>query len=311
MPRKKSVDENQIEMVVVEKPGDAGPAELVIVPKVPEQAVKTKDNVSNFITQNMLDAGEQLIELEKKGRIKQQIRTKVSFSYEGIDILAKKEFNLFDQEVHDAVVSLYLAENKFISPAMVYRAMTGKTNSESITATKLKKVEDSIDKCMFSKLSIDASEGAALYGYDQAIYSGPLLSAEKVSVSMGGNRIIAYRVNVEPLLYRYAKACKQISAVDIKLLDTPIRKEDDTIVLQGYLLRRIESIKSDKKIDRNILFDDIYEVLGVDKSQRVKVQRIREYIKEILEYWVEKDYIGRFEFVMQGRTFYGITIFVF
>ena len=311
MPRKKTVDENQIEMIVVEKPDGNEPAELVILPKVPEQAVKTKDNVSNFITQNMLDAGEQLIELEKKGRIKQQIRTKVSFSYEGIDILAKKEFTLFDQEVHDAVVSLYLAENKFISPAMVYRAMTGKTNSEFIHSSKLKRIEESIDKCMFSKLSIDASEGAALYGYDQAIYSGALLSAEKVSVTMGGNRIIAYKLNVEPLLYRYAKACKQISAVDIKLLDTPIQKSDDTIVLQGYLLRRIESIKSDRKMDRKILFEDIYEVLGVEKEQRVQVKRIRKYVQEILAFWIEKNYISRYEIIMNGRSFYGITIYVF
>ena len=92
MARRNMIDENQIEMVVVERPNEKGPAELVISPKLPEKAVKTKDNVSSFITQNLLDAGEQLLEMEKGGRVKKQIRTKVTFSYEGIDILTKKEF---------------------------------------------------------------------------------------------------------------------------------------------------------------------------------------------------------------------------
>lgn len=312
MPRKKNnIDESQIEMMIVEKPEGKGPAELVISPKVPEQAVKTKDNVSNFIAQNMLDAGEQLLELESKGRIRKQIRTKVSFSYEGIDIQAKKDFTLFDQEVHDAIVTLYLAENKFISPAMVYRAMTGKKNSESVHASKLKKIEESIDKCMFSKLSIDASEAAALYGYDEAVYSGALLAAEKVSVVMGGHRIIAYKVMAEPLLYRYAKSCKQITAVDIKLLDTPVTKTDDTIVLQGYLLRRIEMMKTDKRNDRIILYDNIYEIVNISKNQKVQAKRTREYVKDILTYWVEEGYIRKYEIIMKRNSFYGITIFIY
>ena len=120
MARRNMIDENQIEMVVVERPNEKGPAELVISPKLPEKAVKTKDNVSSFITQNLLDAGEQLLEMEKGGRVKKQIRTKVTFSYEGIDILTKKEFTLFDQEVHDAVVTLFKAGNHFITSAMVY-----------------------------------------------------------------------------------------------------------------------------------------------------------------------------------------------
>lgn len=309
MPRKRKIDENQIEMVVMEKMS-GGPAELVIAPKVPSQAVKTKDSVSNFITQNMLDAGVQLLEFEKKGRIKQQIRTKVSFSYEGIDIQTRKEFNLFDQEVHDAVVTLYLAHNQIVSPSMVYRAMTGKTSSEYISNQKLKEIEDSIDKCMFSKLSIDASEEASIYGYEQAIYSGSLLSAEKVLVQMGGNKVIAYKIIAEPLLYRYAKAGKQITSIDIKLLDTPVAKTNDNIVLQGYLLRKIELMKSDRKNDRMIYFADIYEVLDIKEDQRTQAKRIRNYTEEILGFWKEMNYICNYTFVKKGNKFVGITFYI-
>lgn len=310
MAKRKTVDENQIEMVVVEKPNQKGPAELVISPRVPEKAVKTKDNVSSFITQNVLNAGEQFLEMEKGGRVKKQIRTKVTFSYEGIDILTKKEFNLFDQEVHDAVVSLFKAGNKYITSSMVYRAMTGKTKSEYIHPDKLKEIEESIDKCMFSKLVIDASEEAAYFGYEEAKYDGALLSAEKMTIKMGGNRVAAYQILVEPLLYRYAKAGKQISTIDIKLLDTPVSKTNDNIVLQGYLLRKIEAMKSDRTAERTILYEDIYKILGIDESQKVKNQRVRKYMDTMLEYWKGEKYITDFIVNKKGKSYYSVTIYI-
>ena len=312
MARRNMIDENQIEMVVVERPNEKGPAELVISPKLPEKAVKTKDNVSSFITQNLLDAGEQLLEMEKGGRVKKQIRTKVTFSYEGIDILTKKEFTLFDQEVHDAVVTLFKAGNHFITSAMVYRAMTGKTNSEYIHPDKLKEIEESIDKCMFSKLVIDATEEAAYYGFEEAKYDGSLLSAEKMTIKMGGRRVAAYKILVEPLLYRYAKAGKQISAIDIKLLDTPVSKTNDIIVLQGFLLRKIEAMKSDRTADRIILYDDIYKIFGINEPQKVKnqLQRIRKYMDTMLEYWKGEKYITDFIVNKKGKSYYSVAIYI-
>lgn len=310
MPKKKEViDENQIEMLVVEDIEGKGTAELIIAPRVPAQAIKTKDPVSSFIVQNILDSGEQLLELEKKGRIRKQIRTRVTFSYEGVEVFAKKGFDLFDQEVHDAVVSLYLAENQFITPAMVYRAMTGKTNSEYIQDSKLKEIEESIDKCMYSKLNIDASEEAVAYGYEQAVYSGSLLAAEKVYIRLGGHRVVAYKLLTEPLLYRYAKTCKQVTTLDIKLLDTPVVKTNDTIILQGFLLRKIEAMKSDRYCQRTIQYDDIYKTLNLSIENRVRLVRVRDYVKQILDFWVEKEYISHYEIIMKGRSFKEITIY--
>ena len=250
--------------------------------------------------------------MEKGGRVKKQIRTKVTFSYEGIDILTKKEFTLFDQEVHDAVVTLFKAGNHFITSAMVYRAMTGKTNSEYIHPDKLKEIEESIDKCMFSKLVIDATEEAAYYGFEEAKYDGSLLSAEKMTIKMGGRRVAAYKILVEPLLYRYAKAGKQISAIDIKLLDTPVSKTNDIIVLQGFLLRKIEAMKSDRTADRIILYDDIYKILGINEPQKVKnqLQRIRKYMDTMLEYWKGEKYITDFIVNKKGKSYYSVTIYI-
>ena len=165
--------------------------------------------------------------------------------------------------------------------------MTGKTNSEYIHPDKLKEIEESIDKCMFSKLVIDATEEAAYYGFEEAKYDGSLLSAEKMTIKMGGRRVAAYKILVEPLLYRYAKAGKQISAIDIKLLDTPVSKTNDIIVLQGFLLRKIEAMKSDRTADRiiHMMIFIKFSVLMNRKSEKStpKNKKIYGYHAGILE----------------------------
>ena len=190
--------------------------------------------------------------------------------------------------------------------------MTGKTNSEYIHPDKLKEIEESIDKCMFSKLVIDATEEAAYYGFEEAKYDGSLLSAEKMTIKMGGRRVAAYKILVEPLLYRYAKAGKQISAIDIKLLDTPVSKTNDIIVLQGFLLRKIEAMKSDRTADRIILYDDIYKIFGINEPQKVKnqLQRIRKYMDTMLEYWKGEKYITDFIVNKKGKSYYSLTIYI-
>lgn len=129
---------------------------------------------------------------------------------------------------------------------------------------------------------------------------------------MGGRRVAAYKILVEPLLYRYAKAGKQISAIDIKLLDTPVSKTNDIIVLQGFLLRKIEAMKSDRTADRIILYDDIYKILGINEPQKVKnqLQRIRKYMDTMLEYWKGEKYITDFIVNKKGKSYYSVTIYI-
>ena len=120
------------------------------------------------------------------------------------------------------------------------------------------------------------------------------------------------KILVEPLLYRYAKAGKQISAIDIKLLDTPVSKTNDIIVLQGFLLRKIEAMKSDRTADRIILYDDIYKIFGINEPQKVKnqLQRIRKYMDTMLEYWKGEKYITDFIVNKKGKSCYSVTIYI-
>ena len=305
--RKKKVDQNQISFFEMES---FQPPEVVITSKVPDSFVQTQDNVSNALTTDLMDESERILELEKKkGRKKSSYITKITITYEGVDIQNRNGFSAFDQEVHDSVVSLYLAGNEYITPAMVYRAMTGKTESEYVHDDRVQEIERSIDKCRFSQLKIDAGEEAKAFGYDQATYSGNMLNADKVEIKTGGHRVTGYKLLAEPLLYRYTKASNQISVVDIKLLATPITKTIDIIVLQGFLLRKIEAMKNANS-ERILYFSDIYEHLEAENATRQKKEKIRKFCKEILEFWIQKNYIKQYCFNNKGRVIHSITVFI-
>lgn len=276
---------------------------------VPKQVIKTKDKVSDLLTRDFFaEGGEQFLRMESRQSAK-PITTRVTFSYEGVDILSNKGFTAFDREVHDAIVSLFIAGNKFITPSMVFRTMAGKTNSEYINPEKIEEIRRSIEKCLFSKLTIDASQELTAYKDLQATYSGALIAAESMTVTMNGQRVTAYRLLTTPILYRYAAGKNQIAQVPIELLNTPLNKTNDVIVLQGYLIRRIEAIKNPKaKISNTILYETIYKTMSAEAATKQKKDKIRKECKAILDYWVKMGYIVSYEETTKGKSKYSIII---
>ena len=95
-------------------------------------------------------------------------------------------------------------------------------------------------------------------------------------------------------------------------MDTPVSKTNDIIVLQGFLLRKIEAMKSDRTADRIILYDDIYKFFGINEPLKVKnqLQRIRKYMDTMLEYWKGEKYITDFIVNKKGKSYYSVTIYI-
>lgn len=279
----------------------------------PNEFLKTGDRISNDIVKGFQE-GEAVYRASKKTpHGLEPIVTRVSFAYKNVDIFSPKDgddkgFTSLDKEVHDAVVSLYAAGNKVLSPAMVYRTMAGKNDSAFVPQEKLKEVTASIYKCMSSIISIDASEEASIYGLD-AMYSQNLIYAKAVTLKTKGWEVNAFMLIDEPVLYKYAKMKRQVFAVPLRVLDTPPSKTNDVIVLQGYLVRIVESLRRPGvKLSSTILYSTLYELLDCSDATKQKLQRVRNNIKAILEYWVEIGYIKGYREVSQNRAKYSIEL---
>lgn len=287
---------------------------------IPKNHIKPNNKLANKMTKGIISEGE--IELIVSGKkAKKEVFTKVMLDYDSshIQLSGREKYTPYDREVHDGVVTLYEAGNELITPAMVYRAMNGLTETEFVSEQAIESVANSIDKSMFIKIIIDYTEEAKLYNknIDKTQYMGNLLNAGKIKAKIKGKEQEVYKLYRKPILYEYAQISGQIITVPFKLLQTKdaVRSTDDVIVIRGYLLRQIEWLKNEKASrSLNITYRGIYEELEVLKSTyeetpyKKKTAKIRNHVKSILDEWQEQKYIKKYEEYREGKTLKGITI---
>ena len=252
--------------------------------------------------------------VERRGS-KREITTLLSIDFddlgENVQIAGRQKLTPYDREVHDAIVTLYIdGGNEYITPQMIYQTMTGR-KSARLMPKQAVAIRESINKCMYSRVTIDASEEARAYGFDEFRYDGNLVPSERVIATINGETMECIHLLRQPVLYEYASLKNQIGRVDIKLLDTPINKTEEILMLQGYLQRRILSMKG-SNLSRNILFDTVYKYLDIsaasDGALRLKKSKVRGQIRSILDYWKSERFITDFSENKRGAEYYSVTI---
>jgi len=279
---------------------------------IPEAFYITNNKLSNEMTKNFAEQGEIPIDVIKPGK-KGAITTYNSLNYEGknISIDGRHEFTAYDRAIHNAVCSLYVAGNEVITPAMVYRAVNGMSETEKVSPQALEAVANSIDKSRFMRLRVDFREEAKARGIelDRAEIDANLLEARRVIIKSGGKEIDGYKIFTTPALYEYSQHTMQILSVPSELLDTKeaTRNTEEMIAIREYLIRRIEVMKHDKTMSNRILYDTIFEEVGIAPN-KVQKGRMRGYITSVLDLWKEKEYIEDYKEYKAGNSVKGIEL---
>ena len=210
----------------------------------------------------------------------------------------------YDIAVHNAIGSLWEAGNEFITPSQVYHTMTGGRGNNLPDGAR-KDFEEAYRKLTSRHITINSNDAP---GASKFIYEGNLIPAERARVTINGETVDALHLFREPPLQTHAKALGQISRTPLKMLDTPVRKDAETIALQNYLQRRIVEMKRGAH-SRRILYEDIYQATGADLEGRsqsaiyVKKGKIRKTTADILNYWKAESFIKDFtEIVERGKA---------
>lgn len=290
---------------------------IMVSTKYPVNFLTPTDKVTLRAFENKLTGRQmQKVGMERRGS-KKQINTLASINFDNsngsVQIKGRKELTAYDREVHDAIITLFVdGGNEYITPQMIYQVMTG--NPKATLKTKqAEAISDSITKCMYSRVIIDASEEAKEYGFDSFKYDGNLISGERVTATLNGTVVECLRLLRTPVLYEYANKKNHIGRFDIKLLNSPINKTEEIITLQGYLYRRILSMKGKKSnLSKTIVYDTVYNQIEVtaanDGALRKKKSKVRDQIKKILDYWKQEDFIAGYVENKRGTTIYSVTI---
>jgi hypothetical protein len=284
-------------------PSDSVPKEKVLfsIPKTkyPDSFIIPKDKISNKLFEGALTIGTvNRIATEGK-KSKKELTAKVSIGFDELKgITISRDLNSYDREIHDAIVSLYVdGGNEYITPLMIYRTMTGNPKAK-ITPKQFQAISDSVIKCSVTRIRIDAKDEATAYGMDRLIYEGNLIYTKKIEGEHKGETNEWIYIMERPVLFDYAESKGQIDRANIKLLNTPVSKNEETIILQGYLLRRIRTMQK-SKVSRNILYETIYKQLNIEAATagalRKKQTKVRHTVKEILDYWMKEKEIKNYK----------------
>ena len=298
---------------------------------VPENHIKPVNRLAKEITKDKIWESETELTVSPKNS-KKEVITKVIFDYDNnyVKLSGREKYRPYDQEVYDGIVTLYVAneslfktEGILFTPAMVYRAMNGLTETESVSEQAIKLVAKSLDKSRFIRVTIDYTEEAKMYNknYEEAKYEGYLLNAEKITAKIKGKEHKeVYKLMRKPILYDYAQVSGQVITVPMKLLNTrpKFNNTEDVIIIRGYLLKQIEWIKKREKVrvkrSENITYEAIYKELEISKINyndamyKKKTHTTRTQVKAILDEWKIQEYIKDYTEYKEGQSIRGITI---
>ena len=219
----------------------------------------------------------------------------------------------FDRAVLSVCVSNWLEGNLYITPAMIYRGLTGKVNKKSDSkpsSDQLAAIIHSIDKLMFTEFDPTVSEVLEQLKYangDEAkIKKSTILPCYRVELTINGQKSDVICFDRESPLYSIAKLKKQLITYDCELLDVPKQQNTPTtIALKNYVMRRVQEIKL-HKLTPTLTFNDIFTKCHIENSDNKTKMRAREYVIKFFEHLKSKNVIKDFDVTKKHLAFYSV-----
>ena len=230
----------------------------------------------------------------------------INFDDLGGNMQITKRLLPFDKRVYIAVSALFNAGNNVITLSQIYYAMgyTGNPGTKDLT-----KINEAITKMTTARIFFDNEQEAASYkNYNHFRYDGSLLPLERGTAIINGQLAdAAIHIFREPPLITFAKQRRQITTVDVKLLQSPVSKTDANLLIDDYLIERIGKAKNGKSHSCRILFDTLYKRTGIPDKPKTNTEksarrRAPDKIKKYLTHYQKEGFITRFTMEKDGIT---------
>ena len=220
-------------------------------------------------------------------------------------------------EFHRAVLSVCIANwlegNRYITPAIIYRGITGKVNKKSNSKPskdQLTAIIAAIDKLMFTQFDPNVKEALEQLKYangDEAkITKSALLPCYRAEVTINGQKSDVICFDRRSPLLEISELKKQLITYDAELLDIPNQNNSIlNITLKNYVMRRVQEIKL-HKLHSTLTFKDIFCKCRIEDAPGEIKRRVREYIKKFFAHLQDKQVIKSFEITKKHNAFYSV-----
>ena len=207
-------------------------------------------------------------------------------------ITLSKKLTAFDERVYCAIGS---SESEYTSINKIHYDMGNTTKPNDKQKDRIRK---SLDKMRKTDITFENESEAKKYNYDLFKYKGYLLPVEYIEAISSGKTIAdAIHIIKELPLFQFARQRGQITAVPVKLLQSPINKTDKNLAIENYLIKRIKRKNGEKKI----LYKTLFENAGVtDKDEKT---RTKATVNTLMEFYKNSGFIKSFTNTKDGIIF--------
>ena len=282
--------------------------------KTPNNTITLVDKITYSLAGGKIPYRETQPLKVEKGRSKKQLTTFVTLDTDVIGDILPNSIEGEDINLLEAIISLVIANEEEGINVFTFNDIY-RVEKKNLTVNPNRKIQEELErrilKLMVTLITIDSSEEKQAYYKDTDLFyrqTSNLLNADFIEVEVKGNKTKAIRVLGIPLLYKYAKAKKQLTNIPFVLTDNQLVKTDAVLKLEKYLCRRIAQMRKSKKLTNIILFSTIYDNMNYKQKSKGSIDnakaKTRINTEEVLKGLIATDYIKNYQIESEGRSQY-------
>lgn len=285
---------------------------VVMTAKIPD---KLFDTSQNSVFKNNTPVHVYVGPGQEKGKTAIKVNTIVTLNYDKLLELVQIDnpqilLNPEAKVIHDAVISIYHAGNRYFDWSMIYQVKTAyRQEHPRITQQEQQTQTELLNRLITARVTIDTSEEAQYFGYSGGNEENYLIPAKREEFYKNGRKISGFIFLDEPPLLKYCRLARQIDAKDINLLALPDSQEQkinasmQTLVIRDYLFERIVKMLNPKNHMENVIkLDTVFNYIGLEATSRVKKMRIMQTIRALLNNWQAKRLITGFREITERSS---------
>ena len=216
----------------------------------------------------------------------------IDFNSLNSNLKIAKKLTPFDKCVYRSTAALFNAGNNIVTLSQIYYAMGYTGNPGRLD---LEKIGKSITKMSNADIVLDTTKEAKVIDkQSKFFYKGKLLPMEELIAVVNG-KVTERAIHLfrEPPVISFAKERKEVTTVELVMFQSPISKTDANLLIEDYLIERIQREKRAKNSKMTILLDTLYERANITSYKQK--QRAPEKIKRYLNYYKDVEKIKNFK----------------
>ena len=277
-------------------------------------------NLGNDDYQQALDERKTLEVVEKKNHYKfgdviTPFRIRVD---DNADFTISEPLDQFDFAVLCACISEWQNKNRYTTPSIIYRAVSGKVGDYDANPSKIQLTDilQSVDKLMRTQIGINMTKACENLKYNGGtafkVVSAILPCKRVTETTINGQISTAISFDRESPLWEIAAKVKnhQVLSCDAELLNVPGQQNTRmNIAVKFYVLRRVlEILAHRKQMVPIITFADVFQKCRLTSASRDKKCDARNVILKFVEHLQNEKLIKSFTLEKKGISSYAISL---